>query len=120
MKRFSALLIIGLADGLIHWQVFFVLCTALGLTQATSNFFAYCVAAGFSLYVNTLYKFEAANSVFAYLLFSVSMGGLSYAIGALADARDWQGLLTVALFTLLNLALGYGFFRCVVCRGERQ
>ncbi len=119
MKGFSALMVIGLADGLIHWQVFFVLCSAVGLTQATSNFAAYCVAALFSLYVNALYTFETGTCVFAYLLFMVIMGGVSFAMGSFADAFNLPGLVTVASFTALNLLIGYGFFRFVLLRRHR-
>ncbi|WP_064118964.1 GtrA family protein [Pseudomonas fluorescens] len=111
MKGFSALTVIGIADGLIHWQIFFVLCTAAGLTQAASNFAAFCVAAAFSFYVNMLYTFDSRTSVLGYLLFIVVMGALSFAIGAFADARGLPGLLTVGVFTLVNLLLGYCFFR---------
>ncbi|MNB56190.1 hypothetical protein D3C87_522170 [compost metagenome] len=119
MKGFSALTVIGIADGLIHWQIFFVLCTAAELTQAASNFAAFCVAAMFSFYVNMLYTFDSRTSVLGYLLFIVVMGALSFAIGAIADTRDLPGLLTVAVFTLLNLLLGYSFFRFVLFRRQR-
>ena len=47
MKGFPALTVIGIADALIHWQIFFVLCSAIGLTQAASNFAAFCVETEF-------------------------------------------------------------------------
>jgi putative flippase GtrA len=118
MKGFSALTVIGFADGLIHWQIFFVLCTAVGLTQAASNFAAFCVAAAFSFYVNMLYTFDSRTSVLGYLLFLVVMSALSFAIGAITDAHSLPGLLTVGVFTLVNLLLEYCFFRCVLCRGN--
>lgn len=119
MKGFSALTVIGIAEGLIHWQIFFVLCTAVGLTQAASNFAAFCVAVAFSFYVNMLYIFESKASVFGYLLFIVLMGGVSFGIGTIADARHWPGLMTVLVFTLINFLAGYGFFRYVLLREQR-
>lgn len=97
---------------------FFVLCSAAGLTQAASNFAAFCVAAAFSFYVNMLYTFDSKTPVFGYLLFMGLMGGASFGIGRIADTRDWSGLLTVTVFTALNLMLGYGFFRFVLFRGH--
>ncbi|MGU9849397.1 GtrA family protein [Pseudomonas koreensis] len=120
MKGFPALTVIGIADALIHWQIFFVLCSAIGLTQAASNFAAFCVAAAFSFYVNMLYTFDSKTPVFGYLLFIGLMGGASFGIGAIADARDWSGLLTVTVFTALNLMSGYGFFRLVLFRQQRS
>lgn len=120
MKGFSVLTVIGFADGLIHWQIFFVLCTAVGLTQAASNFAAFCVAAAFSFYVNMLYTFDRRTSVFGYLLFIVVMGGVSFGIGSIADARHWPGLITVGVFTLANLLAGYCFFKFVLFRRQHS
>ncbi|WP_456024195.1 GtrA family protein [Pseudomonas protegens] len=119
MKGFSALTVIEIADGFIHWQIFFVLCSAIELSQAASNFAAFCVAAAFSFYVNMLYTFESRTSVFGYLLLIVLMGGVSFGIGSIADARHWPGLMTVVVFTLINFLAGYGFFRYVLLREQR-
>ena len=119
MKGFSALMVIGLADALIHWQVFFVMCSAGGLSQAASNFAAFCVAAAFTLYVNMLYTFETGTSLLSYLLFICVMAGVSVGIGLIGDAHALHGLITVASFTVLNLLLGYCFFRFVLFRVRR-
>ncbi|MFJ2712118.1 polysaccharide synthesis protein GtrA [Pseudomonas sp. NPDC087346] len=119
MKGFPALTVIGIADGLIHWQIFFVLCSAIGVKQAAGNFAAFCVAAAFSFYVNVLYTFDVRTSISAYLLFISLMGGLSYGIGSLADTHNLPGLLTVAVFSASNLLLGYCFFRFVLFRDQR-
>ena len=120
MKGFPALTVIGIADALIHWQIFFVLCSAIGLTQAASNFGAFCVAAAFSFYVNLLYTFDSETSVLGYLLFMGLMAGASFGIGAIADTHGWHGLLTVTVFSVLNLTLGYCFFRFVLFRQQRS
>ena len=120
MKGFPALTVIGIADALIHWQIFFVLCSAIGLTQAASNFAAFCVAAAFSFYVNMLYTFDSKTSVLGYLLFMGLMAGASFGIGAIADTHGWHGLLTVTVFSVLNLTLGYCFFRFVLFRQQRS
>ncbi|WP_259699489.1 hypothetical protein [Pseudomonas fluorescens] len=54
------------------------------------------------------------------MLFIGLMGGASFGIGSIADARGWHGLLTVTVFTALNLMLGYGFFRLVLFRQQRR
>lgn len=118
MKGFSTLTVIVVADGLIHWQIFFVLRTAAELTQAASNFAALCVVAAFSFYMNRLYTFDRQTSVLGYVLFFVVMGAMSFAIGAIADGRGLPGLLTVGVYTLLNLLCGYSFFRFVLFGGR--
>ncbi|MBV4456871.1 GtrA family protein [Pseudomonas sp. COR58] len=107
---------IGVVATLIHWQVFFVLLSAVQLSQAQGNVAAYGVAASFSFYMNALYTFELNTSLTAYLLFIAAMGGVSYGVGLVADERHLPGLVTVLAFTLLNLLLGYGFFRFVLFR----
>lgn len=116
MKGLSAIIVIGLADALIHWQIFFVLCAAVGLDQAASNFAAFCVAAAFSFYVNALYTFENQTSVSAYLGFIGVMGATSFGVGQIADIYKLPGLMTVTTFTVINLLLGYSFFRYVLFR----
>ena len=111
--------LVGLANTLIHWQIFFVLRVAAGLDQSTSNFAAFCVAASFSFYVNALYTFEAKRSVMGYVAFLCVMGGLSFAMGYLGDRWHLHGLLTVAAFSLLSLVIGFLFSRFVVFRGRR-
>lgn len=119
MKGFSVTGVIGMVDAFIHWQIFFVLYIAVGLDQAASNFAAFCVAASFSFYVNALYRFERETSVFAYLMFIVVMGALSFGVGVIADARHLPGLVTVAVFSLMNTLSGYCFFRFVLFRVRR-
>ncbi|KIF63949.1 hypothetical protein NX10_08005 [Pseudomonas fluorescens] len=119
MKGLFATTVIGMADALVHWQIFFVLCIAAGLHQAASNFAAFCVGAALSFYLNVLYIFERETPVFLYLMFIGLMGIVSYGVGAIGDAWRLPGLVTVALFSLLNIGLGYCVFRFVVFRGRR-
>ena len=118
-KGFFCYSLVGLANTLIHWQVFFVLRVAVGLSQATSNLVAFCVAASFSFYVNALYTFEAKISVLGYVLFIGVMGVLSFVVGYLGDRWHVHGLLTVTVFSLLSLVIGFLLSRFVVFRGRR-
>ncbi|WP_246226559.1 GtrA family protein [Pseudomonas atagonensis] len=110
---------IGVAGTLIHWQIFFVLTSAIQLDQSASNFAAFCIAAAFAFYMNALYTFETGTSVAAYLIFISVIGGLSYGVGLFADVRNLPGLVTVTVFTLLEMLLGFGFFRFVLFRGRQ-
>ncbi|WP_223489077.1 GtrA family protein [Pseudomonas sp. A-RE-19] len=118
-KGFTPYAVVGVANTLIHWQIFYVLNTAAELSQAASNFAAFCVAASFSFYVNALYTFDARVSVFGYLLFVGFMGVLSFAIGRFADVWRFHGLVTVASYSSLSLFFGFFIWRFVVFR-ERE
>ena len=56
-KGFSRYTVIGIANTVIHWQLFFVFRAAFELSQAVSNLLAFCMAASFSFYVNAIYTF---------------------------------------------------------------
>jgi len=118
MKGLAASIVIGLADGLIHWQIFFVLCSAVGLKQAASNFAAFCITAAFSFYLNALYIFERETPMFLYLIFVVLMATVSFGVGLVGDVWRLSGLVTVASFSLLNVVSGYCAFRFVLFRGQ--
>ncbi|CAI8984754.1 hypothetical protein D3C76_605570 [compost metagenome] len=115
-KGLSSYTVIGVANTLIHWQIFFLLSVGFGLTQAASNLAAFCVAASFSFYMNALYTFDAKASVGGYLLFMLAMGALSLGVGHVGDVWRLHGLLTVALFSALSLVFGFLFSKYVVFR----
>ncbi|NMZ82036.1 GtrA family protein [Pseudomonas mandelii] len=118
-KEFSTYAVVGVANTLIHWQMFYVLNTAAGLSQAASNFSAFCVAATFSFYVHALYTFEVGASVLRYLVYFCFMGVLSYVVGHYADVWKLHGLVTVSSFSLLSLVCGGGFSKFVLMREKK-
>lgn len=118
-KEFSTYAVVGVANTLIHWQIFYVLTIAAELSQAASNFSAFCVAAAFSFYVHALYTFEVGASVLRYLLYVFFMGVMSFVVGHYADVWKIHGLVTVGSFSLLSLVCGF-FFSRFVLYGERE
>jgi len=118
-KEFSTYAVVGVANTLIHWQLFYILNTAAGISQAASNLSAFCVAATFSFYVHALYTFEAGTSVLRYLLYVFFMGVVSFVVGHYADVWKVHGLLTVGSFSVLSLICGIIFSRLVLLH-ERE
>ncbi|RMP59040.1 hypothetical protein ALQ18_00103 [Pseudomonas marginalis pv. marginalis] len=119
-KGFSSYTVIGVANTLIHWQLFFVLRGAFDLSQATSNLVAFCTAASFSFYVNALYTFATPASLPRYLVFMLCMGGLSLGVGVLADHWRVPGFVTVVVFSLISLVCGFFLSKWVVFRERAQ
>lgn len=115
-KGFSSYTVIGIANTLIHWQLFFVLRAAFDVSQAVSNFLAFCAAATFSFYANSLYTFAMPASLRRYLIFMMCMGSLSLTVGGLADHRHLPGIVTVMVFTLISLVVGFLFSKWLVFR----
>jgi len=108
--------VVGLANTSIHWLTFFILHMAAGFNQALSNFFAFCVAASFSFYVNALYTFMARISLWRYLLFVGFMGALSLGTGYAADRLKLPALLTLLVFSAASLVCGFLYSKLVVFR----
>jgi hypothetical protein len=119
MKDLSALMAIALVNGLIHCQVFFLLYGALGMAQATSNLTAFGVAAGFSFYVSVIYILEPGESWRGLLLCNAITGAMSYGLGSIGDALRSPGWVTVALYCVLSLHIGYGCIRFIQLRDHR-
>lgn len=115
-KGMSSYTVIGIANTLIHWQIFFLLSVAADFSQAVSNLMAFCVAASFSFYMNAQFTFDGKTSVANYALFLVTMCALSLGVGHVADVWRLHGLLTVGLFSALSLVLGFLFSKYVVFR----
>ena len=113
-KEFSTYAVVGVANTLIHWQIFYVLTTAAEWSQAASNVSAFCVAASFSLYVHALYTFDAKTSVLRYLVYVCFMGVMSFVVGHFADVWKLHGLVTVASFSFLSLICGLLFSRFIL------
>lgn len=119
-KGFTSYTVIGIANTVVHWQLFFVLRAAFDLSQAASNSLAFCVAASFSFYMNALYTFGMPTSWPRYALFMLCMGGLSLAVGWLGDHWRMPGLVTVAVFSLMSLVCGFLLSKWLVFRERDQ
>ena len=115
-KGFSSYTLIGIANTVIHWQLFFMFRAGFELNQALSNLLAFCVAASFSFYINALFTFDSPVSWGRYLMFMACMGGLSLAVGKIADNWNLPGIVTVVVFSLISLVLGFVLSKWLVFR----
>lgn len=109
---------IGIANTLVHWQVFFVFREMFHATHATSNALAFLMAASGSFYLNALFSFAMPASLKRYAVFMMCMGSLSWGIGTVADRWQLPGLLTVAVFSAVSLVIGFALSKWLVFRGD--
>jgi putative flippase GtrA len=109
---------IGIANTLVHWQVFFVFREMFHATHATSNALAFLMAASGSFYLNALFSFAMPASLKRYAVFMMCMGSLSWGIGTVADHWQLPGLLTVAVFSAVSLVIGFALSKWLVFRGD--
>ncbi|CAI3808642.1 Prophage bactoprenol-linked glucose translocase [Pseudomonas sp. MM221] len=112
MPSFVSYLIIGICNTSIHVAVFAMMLAA-GNNQSLSNLTAFIVALSFSFLANARFTFKVPVSFGRYLMFVAGMGSLSVSLGYLADLQRWPPALTVVLYSLLSLLLGFLFSRWV-------
>jgi putative flippase GtrA len=115
-EGFANYALVGIANTVIHWQLFFILRIGFGLSQAYSNLGAFCAAASFSFYVNALYTFAIPTSLRRYLKFMLCIGSLSFAVGKLGDQMQLPSVVTVTVFSVASLVTGFLISKWLVYR----
>lgn len=105
-------LIVGVFNTAIHVVVFAAMQVA-GNDQALSNLIAFIVAVSFSFIANSRLTFKVPVSLMRYCVFVAGMGSLSASLGYFADSQHWPPPLTVGVFSLISLLLGFLFSRWV-------
>lgn len=118
LKIFSRYVSVGVLNTALHWVVFLCLIKWLGTSQAVANFSAFCVAVTFSFFANSKWTFKAETTFIRYIIFVVFMGFIAIATGWLADELDIPGLVTLVVFSLISLVLGFIYSKYVVFRGS--
>jgi len=113
---FSKYASIGVLNTLLHWFTFYMLVWAAGCGQALANLLAFIVAVTFSFFMNARYTFKAKASRTRYLCFVLFMAGLSFATGWIGDHYVLPPLVTLIVFSLISLVVGFFYSRYVVFR----
>lgn len=113
IKQLSRYSLVGVANTAVHWIVFALL-FMLGLNQATSNGLAFLVAASLSYVLNAHYTFDKKPHKKGYAFFVLSMGLVSIWVGWLGDVFAWPAILTLVLFSLISLVLGFAWSKWVI------
>ncbi|MCG7600448.1 GtrA family protein [Halomonas sp. McH1-25] len=116
LQRLTRYIGIGVLNTIIHWTIFLALHMLFGRSQAISNFVAFGVAVTFSFFFNARYTFQARATSQRYLVFVAFMGGVSLAVGKLADYVDLPSLATLVAFSAISLGLGFVYSQWIVFR----
>lgn len=114
LVRFLRYAAVGVVNTLVHWLLFVCLYQLGELSQASSNLLAFSGAATFSYLINAQYTFAVRPNGQRYVFFLVGMGCLSLAIGALSDHAQLSPWLTLVVFSLVSLLVGYAYSTAVV------
>lgn len=115
-KLFTKYGVVGVLNTIIHWAFFLFFYYQLLQTQAISNLIAFFIAVTFSFFVNARFTFNSSVSVQRYLLYVVFMGAMSWLVGYLADSWKINPILTMIIFSLISLTLGFVYSNYVVFR----
>lgn len=105
-KQFSLYTLIGIANTAVHWLVF-ALFYSFEFTQATSNLVGFLAASLFSFIVNSKITFKTELNLKRYLLFMLGMAVISIAVGYMGDVMNLHPIITLVLFSLISLVVGF-------------
>ncbi|MGM0542235.1 MAG: GtrA family protein [Pseudomonadota bacterium] len=112
-KQLSFYSLIGLLNTLVHWSVFGLI-VSLTASQTLANGGGFVAAATTSYFLNARFTFIQKPHKKGYLFFVLGMGTLSLLVGRMGDIYVWPSLVTLILFSLMSLILGFIWSKFVV------
>ncbi|WP_167356490.1 GtrA family protein [Pseudomonas lurida] len=112
-KRYAT---VGVLNTAVHWLVFLLTFYVIGFEQSVSNFIAFCVAVSFSFVVNARFTFKRQATGVMYVVYVVFMGGLSLLVGAISDLFQFIPLMTLVVFSVVSLVVGFLFSKFIIFR----
>lgn len=115
-KRYAT---VGVLNTAVHWLVFLLAFYVIEFNQSASNFLAFCVAVSFSFVVNARFTFKRKATGVMYVGYVAFMGGLSLLVGALSDVFKVAPIITLVLFSLISLIVGFLFSRFIIFRDAK-
>lgn len=118
LKFFAKYSFIGILNTIIHWSVFLFLVCFLQSNQAIANLIGFVIAVIFSFFANAKYTFNARATTVRFFIYTGFMGFLSLAVGAVADLQRINPLVTMLVFSVISLGLGFLFSKFIVFRKE--
>jgi len=111
---FIKYLLIGILNTALHWLVFFFCLFILMFNQGIANLIAFICAVTFSFFMNAKFTFNKEPTSVRYLFFIVFMGGISFCIGILGDKLAIYPIITLIMFSILSLFLGFIYSKFIV------
>ncbi|WP_251813904.1 GtrA family protein [Campylobacter jejuni] len=111
---------IGVLNTIIHWFIFFICFYFLQITQAWSNFMAFCVAVTFSFLANSKWTFESKANWIKYISFTAFMGCLALFLGYVADKLNFPTIVTLVSFSFISLFIGFLYSKYVVFKVKNK
>lgn len=114
-KQFSLYTLIGVFNTGIHWLVFAGL-YLLEFSQASSNLAGFLAASLFSFVVNTKVTFKTELHLGRYFIFMLGMASISLAVGYMGDVLTLHPIITLVLFSVISLVVGFFWSKFIVFR----
>lgn len=111
--NFSKYFTTGVANTLLHWFVFAIIYYATK-DQSISNLIGFTCAVTFSFIINAKYTFNSEINIKKYLLYLSFMGFMSYLFGWVGMKLQLHALITLVLFSLSSLLIGFLYSKYIV------
>lgn len=107
ITNFIKYILIGFFNTILHISIFFTMYLFFNLSQSISNFIGFFIAVSFSYFINSKYNFKSQYNIKKYLYFVLLMGLISFVIGFISDQNQINPFITMIIFTLISLILGF-------------
>ncbi|WP_324030165.1 GtrA family protein (plasmid) [Pantoea sp. JZ2] len=118
LEKFSKYFSVGIINTALHWAAFYVLYGQSG-NQSISNFIAFCLAVTFSFFANAKVTFKSKVSTSKYFLYIGFMGAMAASIGSMSDKLNLNPIITLILFSVISLFMGFFYSKFIVFRDEK-
>lgn len=112
-SNFSRYFTTGMANTLLHWLVFAIIYYSTK-DQSISNLIGFLCAVTFSFFVNAKYTFNSKINMKKYILYLSFMGFMSYLFGWVGMKLQLPVLVTLVLFSLTSLLIGFLYSKYIV------
>lgn len=114
LKLIQKYVSVGIINTALHWIVFSFFFYKLALSQAISNFIAFCIAVTFSFIINTKWTFNSKATFGKYISFIIFMGSLALLTGYFSDHLNLPAIITLISFSSISLVCGFLYSRYIV------
>lgn len=111
-SMFTRYALVGFFNTAIHAISYFFLIFQ-GHPQKTSNLAAFLLAVSASYLLNIKFTFRAKPNIIEYIIYSVSMGSLSYFLGYIGDYLMLPSIVSFIAFCSVSLTIGFNLSKFV-------
>lgn len=119
LAQFVLYALVGVLNTAVHWATFFLLVYLFDQGQGLSNLIAFLAAVTVSFITNSKVTFRSGPSLKGYLKYVAFLGMIAYLTGAAAARAKLPPVVSLLVFSVVSLIIGYVYSRMFVFKQGR-